>query len=422
MADVPPSTSSRATSSVLQHRDYTLYLCARILGSCGIEFQMTGVSWHVYQLTGQALDLGLIGFAQFAPFLVLFLVAGVVADRVPRTKILSVCGALQTGCALALMLLTLTGTVRFPWMFTVLVLQGVARAFQSPAQQAILPLLVPPAQFARAVAWTTTATQGARIGGPALAGGLLLLGQTSVYIAAVGCLALATVLTALIRVRTQVVSTERPSWSMLLAGFTFIWSRQLMLGAIALDLFAVLFGGATALLPLYAVDILHVGAVGFGCLRTVHVAGAMLCTLYLIRHPIARRAGTTLLGSVALFGVSVVVFGLSTSFLLSLAALFVMGAADAVSVLIRNHVVQLIPPDHMRGRVSAVNAVFIGASNELGAFESGLTAAWWGVVPAVVSGGLATLGVTLWCSWRCPQLRTLDTLEREELTRSERAP
>lgn len=408
------------TSSAPHHRDYTLYLVSRVLGACGSEFQSVGVSWHVYQLTGQAFDLGLIGFAQFAPFLLLFLVAGAVADRLPRARILGACGAVQTLCALLLGVLTWTGTASFPLLLSLLVLLGVARAFQSPASQAIVPLLVPPQDFASAVAWTTLGTQGARIGGPAIAGGLLLLGQEYVYGAAIGCLALSTLLTWLIQAPTQIVSQERPSLATLLAGARFIWSRPVILGTITLDLFAVLFGGAVALLPIYAVDILHVGEVGFGCLRAVHMLGALLCTLYLTQRPVQRRAGALMLGMVGVFGVTVVVFGLSTSFWLSLLALGVMGAADAVSMFIRSHVVQLIPPDDMRGRVSAVNAVFIGASNELGAFESGLTAAWFGVVPAVVGGGGITIVVTLLCLWLWPQLKAMDSLEHEAMIRQYR--
>jgi hypothetical protein len=270
------------------------------------------------------------------------------------------------------------------------------------------------------VAWTTLGTQGARIGGPAIAGGLLLLGQGYVYGAAVGCLALSAVLTWLIQARTQVVSRECPALVTLLAGVRFIWSRPVILGTITLDLVAVLFGGATALLPIYAVEILQVGAVGFGWLRAVHMLGALVCTLALTRWPIQRRAGSIMLGMVGLFGGSVIIFGLSTWFWLSLLALGVMGAADAVSMFIRSHVIQLIPPDHMRGRVSAVNAVFIGASNELGAFESGLTAAWWGVVPAVVGGGGITVLMTLLCWWLWPQLKAMDSLEQEAMIRQYR--
>jgi MFS family permease len=353
--------------------------------------------------------------AQFAPFLVLFLVAGAAADRFQRATILGVCVSLQTVCSLLLLVFTATSTVDFPRIFAVLILLGMARAFQNPAQQAIVPILVPQEHFANALAWTATGNQLARIGGPALAGGLLILGQEFVYLTALGCFALAAILTFLIRANTQLISKARPSWFTLLAGFRFIWARQIILGAIALDLFAVLLGGATALLPIYAIDILQVGEIGFGSLRASHVVGAFAAALALTQRPVKRRAGVTLLAAVVIFGTAIVTFGLSTYFWLSLAALCIMGAADAISVFIRTYVVQIMTPDDMRGRVSAVNSVFIGASNELGEFESGLTAAWWGVVPAVVIGGLGTIAVTGLFAWLLPQLRTVDSLDYDDL-------
>jgi MFS family permease len=420
MRERPSHAVRRPLGSTFQHRNFTLYLWSRILGSCGTELQITGVSWHVYQLTGQPFDLGLIGFAQFAPFLALFLIAGAVADRFARTSILCICGLLYTCCALLLYSLTMRGTAQFSPIFMVLLLLGMARAFQSPAQQALVPLLVPQEHLARAVAWTTSGSQIVRIGAPAVAGGLLILGQAYVYGAAIGCLALSALLTFFIRAPTQIVNRERPSWATLLGGLRFIGSRPLLLGTLGLDLCAVFLGGATALLPMYAVDILHVGAVGFGCLRTAQTLGALGCTLALIHWPLTRRAGVVMLGSVALFGVATVGFGLSTSFGLSLVALGLMGAVDALSVFIRGLIIQIIPPDDMRGRVSAVNAVCIGASNELGAFESGLTAAWWGAVPAVVVGGLGTIAAALVFLWRVPQMKTLDSLDHDVLIRQYR--
>jgi MFS family permease len=408
----------RSRSPAFTNRDFRLYWWARVLGRLAVELQITGVSWQVYALTKDPFDLGLVGLAQFAPFLLFFLLAGAAADRLPRAKLLGGCIVLETVCSLLLFGLTLTSTVTFWRIFVVLVLLGIARAFQSPAQQAIVPVLTPRAHFANAIAWTATGTQLARIGGPALAGGLLILGQVHLYATALGCFLMAAALTFLIRADTQIISRERPTWSTLLAGFRFIWSRQLLLGVIVLDLFAVLLGGATALLPIYAADILHVGTIGFGSLRTAHMAGAFLCALVMTQRQITRRAGPILLSSVAIFGAAIVVFGLSTSFWLSLTALFILGAADAISVFIRGYVVQMRTPDEMRGRVSAVNAVFIGASNELGEFESGITAAWWGVVPAVVVGGLGTIGVTALFAWLLPQLRTLDHLDQDDLDSS----
>lgn len=406
---------SQSHRQAFAHRDFKLFWLSRVLGRFGIELQITGVSWHVYQLTGQAFDLGLVGLAQFAPFLLLFLIAGAAADRFQRAKLLALCVTLQTACSMLLFSLTISGHVTFPRIFLLLVIMGIARAFQSPAQQAIVPLLIPKEHFANAVAWTATGTQLVRVSGPALAGGMLILGQDVVYGSAIVCLAISALLTFLIQANTQILSTTPWSLTTLLGGFRFIGSRQIILGTIGLDLVAVLLGGATALLPIYAVDILQVGTVGFGVLRSVHMAGAFMCALYLTRWPLQRHAGVALLTSIVVFGMSIVIFGISTSFFLSLMALFTMGAADAISVFIRSFVVQIITPDDMRGRVSSVNAVFIGASNELGEFESGLTAAWWGVVPAVVVGGLGTIAVTLLFAWRLPQLRQIDSLDHDDL-------
>lgn len=415
MTELPPQTNRYKARQAFSQRDFTLYWLARVLGSIGVEIQITGVSWQVYTLTGKPLALGLVGLAQFAPFLLLFLLAGAAADRFQRTKILGTCIALQAICSLLLGLSTLLGIAHFPLILSILVLIGIARAFQSPAQQAIVPLLVPGELFANAIAWTSSGSQLARIGGPALAGGLLILGQEWVYATALSCFVASAIMTFLIRTPSQFVSRTRPSWSTLLAGFTFIRSRQVILGAIALDLFAVLLGGATALLPIYAVDILQVGEVGFGSLRAAHMIGAFSCALYLTQRPIRRRAGVTLLSTVAIFGAAIVLFGVSTTFWLSLCALGVMGASDAISMFIRSNLVQIITPDDMRGRVSAINAVFIGASNELGEFESGITAAWLGVVPAVVCGGLGTMIVTGFFAWLMPQLRQVDSLEHDAL-------
>jgi MFS family permease len=407
-----------AHQQAFAHRDFTLYWLSRVLGRFGIELQITGVSWHVYALTGNALDLGLVGLAQFAPYLVLFLIAGAASDRFQRAKLLGFCIALQTAGSILLFAITATGSATFPRIFVVLVVLGISRAFQSPAQQAIVPLLIPKDLFANAVAWTASGNQLVRVSGPALAGAMLILGQDVVYGCAIACFASAAIFTFMIRANTQVLSKAPWTVSTLLDGFRFIWSRQVMLGTIGLDLFAVLLGGATALLPIYAVDILHVGKVGFGVLRAVHMVGAFVCALYLTRRPIQRHAGTALLTSIMVFGSAIVVFGLSSAFYISLTALFVMGAADAISVFIRSFVVQIITPDIMRGRVSAVNAVFIGASNELGEFESGITATWWGVVPAVVVGGLGTVIVTLLFAWRMPQLRHIDSLAHDDLVRN----
>lgn len=399
------------------HPEFRRFFGARFFDRLALEMQVTAVSWQVYQLTGDPLHLGLVGLAQFGPFLLLFLVAGAAADRFPRIRIMQGTVVVQLLCSAAFLGMTVAGRATLLAIFAVLVVLGVARAFQAPVQMAIVPILVPAEHFANAVAWNSSAMQIARIGGPALAGGLLVLGVDVVYGVVAAGVVLSLAFVVRIRARAQVISREGVSWRVVLAGLRFIWSRQVILGAISLDLFAVLLGGATALLPIFAVEILGVGAVGFGALRAAPVVGSLACMLVLTQRPVRRRAGAKLLAAVVVFGGAICVFGVSTSFWLSLTALFVLGAADAVSVFVRNNLVQIITPDEMRGRVSAVNSVFIGASNELGEFESGLTAAWWGPVPAVLLGGIGTIVIALTFGVLMPRLRRVDGLEPDELIR-----
>ena len=365
-----------------RHRNYTFYWFARVLGVLAIEMQITAVSWQVWKLTGEPLALGLVGLAQFAPFAFLFIVSGMAADRFPRARILIGCVSIETICALSFFYITITGIVSFPLIFGVLVLLGVARAFQSPAQWALLPVLIPEEQYPNAMAWSSAGHSTARIAGPGVAGLLLIAGTEIVYGVVVVLLVLSTIFTLLLRVKTQIISKDPITIENLSIGLRFIFSRQVVLGSVLLDLFAVLLGGARALLPIFADQILLVGAVGFGSLRAADMVGALVCMLFLTQMPIRRHAGIKLLATVGLFGITIMIFGLSTSFWVSLAALFFMGASDAISVFIRNNVVMVVAPDEIRGRVTAINSVFIGASNEVGEFESGVTADWWGTVPA----------------------------------------
>ena len=409
-----------------RHRDFRYFWATRVSGILATEMLVTTVGWQVYRLTASELNLGLVGFAQFAPFALLFLVSGVAADRLPRMRIILGCVALQTVCAATLLWGTWSGAIDFRIILAVLVLFGVARAFQAPAQMAIVPNLVPTEDVANAIAWSASGFQMARIIGPTISGLLIAFGaahgqdELFVYILSVAVFVLATGLAAMVRKPAQVVSQAPIAVASILAGFRFIWSRQVILGTIGLDLFAVLFGGAIALLPVYATDILGVGAEGFGILRSAFTAGSFLGALYMTQHPVTRRAGLKLLYAVGTFGLGVIIFGVSEIFWLSIAALFVMGFADAISVFVRQNLVQIITPDEMRGRVSAVTAVFIGASNELGEFESGVTAHWWGTVPAVVVGGAATVTVAVGFAWLFPQLRKVDSLEPDELIRNYR--
>jgi MFS family permease len=356
--------------------------------------QSVAVGWQVYQITHSLFDLGLIGLAQFAPFLALILWAGHVADTHDRRFIVLLCMATQLLCSGLLLAFTLSGSSVVWPVFAVLVLFGSARAFMMPASQAVLRNLVPLQDFSQAVALSSSSFQVAVISGPVLGGLLYVLGPRVVYLTSAALLALSVLLMAGTRSAPQAKNKAPVSWHTLLEGLRFVWSRPIVLGAISLDLFAVLFGGATALLPAYAHDVLHAGPSSLGVLRTAPGAGAALCSMLLTFRPIERRVGAWMFGGVALFGVSTVVMGLTSSFAVALGALFLLGAGDMVSVYIRHLLVQYETPDEIRGRVSAVNAVFIGASNELGEFESGLTASWFGLVRAIVFGGAATLLVT----------------------------
>jgi MFS family permease len=404
-ADAGP-TGLRA---VLAQRAFTRYLVARFASSFAVQMQTVAVGAQVYELTRDPLDLGLIGLSQFVPFIVLVLLAGHAADRWSRKWIVAICFAIEMLCAFALLAFTLTGFRDPAPVFAVMVLFGVARAFMGPAGQALMPNLVPPALFSNAVGINSSMWQVATIAGPALGGVLYAAyGPTTVYTTVAVLLFVSLVTMALVDAPRTPVQKEPATWHTVLEGLRFVWRRKPVLGAISMDLFAVLFGGATALLPAYAVDVLHVGPEGLGWLRAAPGVGAALMAAWLTVRPISRHAGPWMFGGVAVFGVATLVFGLSTSFWLSMVALFVLGASDMVSVFVRHILVQLETPDAMRGRVGAVNSMFIGASNELGEFESGVTAAWWGLKPAVVVGGLATLAVAgLWAKW-FPQLRTLD--------------
>lgn len=375
---------------------------ARLFGTTGNQMLMVAVGWQMYELTGSAWDLGLVGLYQFAPALLLTLVAGHVADRLHRGRIVAACLVSQASVALILVAATQgwgasTGWASRELLLGVSVMLGVARAFQMPAQQALTPMLVPPAMLPRAMAFSSAGMQAAVMGGPALGGVIFVAGATAVYATCAFLFATGCGLIAVLRYDHVPPPREPVSLRTLMAGAEFVWQRKALLGAVSLDLFAVLLGGATALLPMFAKDILHVGPWGLGLLRGAPAAGALLTSVVLTRWPMDRRVGRTMLQAVALYGVCMLVFGLSTSFVLSLFALAVSGAADMVSVVVRQTLMQIETPNDMRGRVSAVNSVFIGASNQLGEFESGATAALLGPVGSVLAGGIGTLMVAaLW--------------------------
>nr|WP_315237296.1 MFS transporter [uncultured Albidiferax sp.] len=370
---------------------------ARVFGTLGTQILMLAVGWQMYDLTGSAWDLGLVGLLQFLPALLLTLVAGHVADRVHRGRIVAVCVGLQALVALLLLLATYEHWVSRGWLLGISLVLGTARAFQMPAQQALTPLLVPPALLPQAMSLSAAGMQAATIGGPALGGAIFLAGASAVYASGVLLFAVSVVLLSGLRYEHVPPPREPMTMRSVLAGVHFIWEHKPILGAVSLDLFAVLLGGATALLPMFAKDILHTGPWGLGLLRAAPAVGALVISIALTRWPLQRKVGRTLLLSVGLYGLCMVVFGASTSLLLSLAVLAISGGADMVSVVVRQSLVQLETPNEMRGRVSAVNSVFIGASNQLGEFESGATAALLGPVGSVVLGGIGTLLVAaLW--------------------------
>ena len=393
--------------AAFRYPDFRLYQAARFLSIVAIEMQSVAVGWQIYELTRRPLDLGLVGLVQFLPGILLFLLSGHVADRFPRRAIILGCLAGFALCSLLLFGLALSGPGSARPIYLILVLFGVVRAFYGPAGQAFLPMLVPHEHFPNAVAWSSSVFQAAIIIGPS-AGGLLYGwagGPHAVYAASAGVLIVAAMLMLGIRLKASQTRLEPPTLESLFAGFSYVRKTKLLLGAVSLDLFAVLLGGAVALLPVYAREILKTGPWGLGLLRSAPGIGAILMAVALAHRPLGRRAGAIMLGCVCGFGVFTIVFGLSRSLPLSLAALLLAGACDMVSVVVRGTVVQLETPDRMRGRVSAINMVFIGASNEFGQFESGLTAQWFGTVPAVVLGGVGTLAVVALWAWRFPELR-----------------
>jgi len=383
-------------SQLLAQRQFMRFWLARIFGISAHQMLMLAISWHMYELTGSAWDLGLVGLFQFIPALVMALPAGHVIDRLHRGRIFATCMLVLASVAVVLGWYTWRGQASRELIFLVAWILGLTRAFQMPAQQAITPLLVPKELFQRAVALSSTGVEVAVICGPALGGFLYLKGALTVYSVCAVLFTLSMMLTLWVHY-VHVVRHNSLSWVSLFAGVAFVWERKVLLGAISLDLFAVLLGGATALLPIFARDILHVGPDGLGLLRSAPAVGALCMSVVITRWPIERQMGYKLLAAVAVFGLASVVFGLSDHFLLSLAALAATGAADNISVVTRLTLMQLETPDEMRGRVAAVNGVFIGASNELGEFESGLTAALWGPVASVVLGGMGTLLIAI--SW-----------------------
>lgn len=405
MSTPPPDT-------VYRRRDFYFFISARFLSTLAMQVQSVAIGWQLYAMVHTPLALGLVGLCQFVPMFLLTLPAGEIADRFDQRRVFSGAASMQSLASALFVALSIAGT-HIVWPFyLVLVFFGCARGFSGPSGQSLLAFLVPPERLPRSIALSSSAFTTAVIAGPAL-GGIMFSAfgpRPTFAICVVGFAAAAGLAALLEGRRARAPALEASRLERVVEGIRFVRHRPVVMGAISLDLFAVLLGGATALLPVFARDTLHVGSSGLGFLRSAPAVGAALTSLLLARWPIERATGAKMFGAVALFGAATIVFGLSRSFALSLAALFVLGASDMISVYIRSSLINLATPDPMRGRVGAVNMLFVGASNELGEFESGITAAWLGTIPAVVLGGVGTLAVVAVWMWLFPPLRAVDRL------------
>ncbi|MDR5726307.1 MAG: MFS transporter [Terriglobia bacterium] len=427
---MPISHDPPRAAAAFASRDFRHYQLARLLVIIGAEAQAVAVAWQIYAITHRAIDLGYAGLALFLPGVLFLLISGHTADRYDRRNVILICYSLQCLCTGTLFYLSWIGTQHAAALFAVLFLIGTGRAFSGPASSALLPHLVPKDDFVNAVSWGASIFQLANFVGPALGGLLFTLplarwlpeplgthmaGGAIVYAFTFSTLIVFLLLLASLSVRPGRQEQRAISVDTLLAGFRYMWHKKLLLGVTTLDLFAVLLGGAVALLPIFAENILHSGPSGLGILRAAPALGALSVSVLMTWRPMNRHAGVRMLFSVVLFGAATIVFGLSRNMALSLAALFVVGASDMVSVIVRASMLQLATPQAMRGRVSAVNALFIGASNEFGSFESGVTAQWWGAVPAVVVGGIGAIAVTGIWTLLFPSLRKVNRLSENEL-------
>jgi MFS family permease len=414
------SEQIRLAAAAFRYHNYSLFQAARFLIVTALEMQSVAVGWQIYEITRRPLDLGLVGLAQFLPALLLFLVGGHAADRFERRRVLVACYSSFCLCSVALLAISLhwlgvRATSAAPF-YAVMLAIGLVRVFSGPAGQAFTPLLVPADVFPNAAAWGSSIFNAATILGPVIGGVLYALNGSPVAVYLTAAIALATSVALMLAIRKQgVQQIRRGDGKSVLAGLRYVLRNKLILGTTTLDLFAVLLGGAVALLPVFAREILHVGPRGLGILRAAPGIGAAVTALAITVFPLRRRAGVAMLACVAGFGAATIVFGLSRNLYLSILALLVAGGTDMVSIIVRATLVQVATPDEMRGRVSAVNVLFIGASNEFGQFESGVTAQWLGTVPAVVLGGAGTLLIVALWSWLFPALRRVDRLTAESI-------
>lgn len=386
------------------------FLLARFGASFAYQIVSVAVGWQIYALTGSALDLGLIGLAQFAPMLILTLIVGHVADKYDRRKIVAICMAIEATTALILASASLAGFVDHRILYAAIIVMSSARAFESPTLPALIPAVVPRSLIPRGTAMSTSSNQVAMIAGPALGGVGYALGAGWVYSVAAAFYVISMISMITMKTEGPPARKEPTTWHTLFAGFTFIASRRILLGTLSLDLFAVLLGGATAVLPIFAKDILHAGPWALGALRSAPAIGAVAMALVLGRRSLSGNIGMTLFGALFVFGLATIVFGLSRSIPLSVAMLIVLGASDSVSVVVRSSLVQLNTPNEMLGRVSAINMLFVGTSNQVGEFRAGAMAAMTGAIPAVVLGGFGTIAVAALWMWWYPELRNLKSL------------
>jgi MFS family permease len=408
-----PTIEPKSRALITEYPAYGWFWCARVASGMAFQIQAVAVGWQIYDITHSTFMLGMVGLVQFLPIVLFTLVAGHVADRYDRRVTCGIALAVQGLASGILAFGTWGHWLGVPGIFAIVALIGSTRSFLGPATQALLPTLVPEHLIPKAIAWATGAFQTASIVGPSIGGLLYAFGPAVPYAAASGLAVIGTVFVALMRQEHKVRPRQPTTFASLFSGIHYIRAKPVILGSISLDLFAVLLGGATALLPVFARDILHVGALGLGALRSAPAVGSLAMSVYLARHPPQRNVGNTMFVAVFAFGVTTVIFGISHSFLLSFGTLLLMGAADTISVVIRSSLVQLETPDEMRGRVGAVNSLFIGTSNQLGEFESGVTASLLGTVRATVLGGVGTLVVALLWMRFFPSLRTFDSFDKK---------
>ncbi|MEK3910814.1 MFS transporter [Paenibacillus sp. FSL H7-0331] len=403
-------TLLQSPDSIHRHSSFTKFWISRTLSSTSFQMLSVAIGWQMYDLTHDAFSLGFVGLAQFVPMVLLTLVVGHVADRFDRRKIVFLCQIIEAAIAVLLLLGNLAGWLGRDQILVAAAIIGSCRAFEGPSSSALLPQLVPKAILQQAIAWSTSAGQTAQILGPSLGGLLFSVGPAFVYVTAAIALLVAGILTFLIQMERITRKLEPLSMSSIFSGMVFIYRRPIILGTISLDLFAVLLGGATALMPIFAQDILHAGPWALGVMRTAPAVGALVMSIVLVYFPLKKAFGSTLFGALFVFGLATMLFALSTNLLISLVALVFIGASDVVSVVIRSSLVQLQTPDEMRGRVNAVNSLFVGTSNQLGEFESGMLAGFMGAVPAAFIGGVGTIAVAGLWMYLFPSLRRLRSL------------